>query len=128
MKYAFPTTDNGPYRTLTGSTTTTIPLDFLILSPPKFKFSFHPCTAREHTNTNTNTYSLSSSSLSMKSQLSHPHPHPHTLSPSLSNLHFRTKRSLLPLQTLTFLTHNSFLRLSPQYPNPLVSLTPSLLN
>nr|POF02706.1 isoform 2 of protein phyllo, chloroplastic [Quercus suber] len=52
----------------------------------------------------------------MKSQLSHPHPH--TLSPSLSNHHFRTKRSLLPLQTLTFLTHNSFLRLSPQNPNP----------
>ncbi|KAF3944586.1 hypothetical protein CMV_028957 [Castanea mollissima] len=58
----------------------------------------------------------------MKFQLSHPLTH--TLSPSLLNLRFRTKRSLLPLQlqTLTFLTHNSFLRFSPQNPNPVVAV------
>lgn len=114
------------------SITTTIPLLCIFLSFGLESLNFlyiHPCTAREHANTNaktqTQTHSLRSSSsvsVSMKFQLSHPLTH--TLSPSLSNIRVRTKRSLLPLQlqTLTFFTHSSFLRLSPQNPNPVVAV------
>ena len=56
----------------------------------------------------------------------------HTLSPPLSNLHFRTNRSLPRATTLTFLTRNSrrfdFLRVPPQNPNSMVLLILNLLH
>jgi len=100
--------------------------DMAFLNYPPWKPFPFSSTTSPHSHSAIRTQTQPASILALNSQMSLAR----ALSPRLSDLHFRTKRSVRrgkPPPTLTFLSRNSprfhLLRLPPQLPNPKVLLS-----